>query len=259
MKSVSIKNFDTLDYATNEALNTLVTNLSFAGTDVRVIMLTSCQLQEGKSFLSMNLMRTLANVGKRVVLVDADLRKSVLMARYGISAPANAMGLSHYLANMCTINDVVYSTNIAGAYLVPVGQDVVNSLMLLNKARLSSLLKGLASSFEVVLVDAPPVGIIIDAAEIAKSCDGVLFVVSSNNVTRRELVDATRQIQKTGCPILGAVLNKVTFDTHSSKKYYHKAYYANYSNDAYKTGPRQRKKKQAPVFGAGSSRTRKKT
>lgn len=231
MNSVTITRFDSLDYAANEALNTLSTNLSFSGNNVSKIMLTSCQPQEGKSFLSMNLMRTLADMGKRVVLVDADLRRSLLVSKYGIQAPTHLRGLSHYLAGMCTLDDIVCETNITDAYVVLVGKDVANSLSLLSTPLMGQMLDALSRAFDYVLIDAPPIGVIIDAAEIAKSCDGVLFVVTNNGVTKRELVEATKQIEKTGCPILGCVLNKVTFDTHSSKKYYYRTYYTHYNEE----------------------------
>ncbi|MFR5575332.1 MAG: hypothetical protein ACLTJ2_05010 [Faecalibacterium sp.] len=78
MKQLKITKFPALDYAGNEAFNTLSTNLSFAGASVKKIMITSCHAAEGKSYLSMNLMRTLAQRGIKVALVDADLRRSTL-------------------------------------------------------------------------------------------------------------------------------------------------------------------------------------
>lgn len=242
MNSVTITRFEPLDYATNEAINTLSANLSFAGPNIKTIMLTSCQPQEGKSFLTMNLMRTLADMGKRVVLVDADLRRSLLVSRYGIQASSQAMGLSHYLAGMCSLDDILCSTNLMDAYMILSGKDVANSLSLLSTPLLRQLMDVLARSFDYVLVDAPPVGVIIDAAEIAKSCDGVLFVVTDSGISRRELTDATRQIQKTGTPIVGAVLNKVSFDTRSAKRYYHRTYYTHYSDQYDKEQDRKRKK-----------------
>ena len=84
MKQLKITKFPELDYAGSEAFNTLSTNLSFAGETVKKIMITSCHASEGKSYLSMNLMRTLAQRGMKVALVDADLRRSVVNAQYGL-------------------------------------------------------------------------------------------------------------------------------------------------------------------------------
>ncbi len=84
MKQLKITKFPALDYAGNEAFNTLSTNLSFAGASVKKIMITSCHASEGKSYLSMNLMRTLAQRGMKVALVDADLRRSMVNSDYGL-------------------------------------------------------------------------------------------------------------------------------------------------------------------------------
>ena len=240
-KSLSITRLANLDYACTEALNTLCTNLSFAGNAVKKIMLTSCQPMEGKSFISINLLRALAALGKKVVLVDADLRRSVAESRYGIVIKDDKKGLSHYLAGMCDMEDVIYQTNIDGAYMVIEGRGVSNSLPLLSTPMLSHLLDTLAQSFDIVLVDVPPVGIIIDAAMVARSCDGALFIVSDSIISRRELREAKQQIEKAGCMILGAVLNKVSFSTHGSKKYYYKTYYTHYTNSDYDTKSSKRK------------------
>ena len=97
MNSLEFTRFPQLEYAGAEALNTLCTNLSFSGANVRKIMMTSCHSAEGKSFISMNMMRTFAALGKRVVLVDADLRRSMIASRYGMQmySDTNGQGLTH--------------------------------------------------------------------------------------------------------------------------------------------------------------------
>ena len=240
MNKVEITRFAELDYACSEALNTLCANLSFVGSGKKKIMITSSRASEGKSFLAMNMMRTLAALGRKVVLVDADLRRSLIVNRYGVRLQnENHQGLAHYLAGMCALEDILCSTDIVGAYMVTSGREVSNSLSLLTTPLLATLLDTLARDFDVVLIDAPPVGVIIDAAEIAKSCDGTLLIVSYNETNRRELSESKKQIERTGCPVLGAVLNNVTFDTLSSKKYYYSKYY--YSHYA-KSGERTEKK-----------------
>ncbi len=228
MNQVSIDRFPPLGYATGEAINTLCTNLTFSGEDVRVIMVTSSHASEGKSFLTMNIMRTMTKLGKSVALVDADLRRSVITSKYGFHFEENSKkyGLSHYLAGMAEMDDVIYKTNIDGAYVVPIGKEVSNALPLLNSRRFELLIDHLVDNVDYVLVDAPPVGLVIDAAQIAKSCDGTLIVVSYNSERRQELIDVKEQMEKTGCPILGAVLNMVEYDTYLGKKYSYKSYYS---------------------------------
>lgn len=250
MKRIDFTRFAELEYTGEEAINALCTNLTFSGAGVRRIMMTSCHASEGKSFITMNMMRTFAKLGKRVVLVDADLRRSMILSRYGGRVQKGVQfGFAHYLAGMCGVEDVLYETNIPGAYMVPVGREVNNSLSLLTTNKLTQLLDWLASKFDFVLVDAPPVGMIIDAAEIAKSCDGVLFVVNYNTISRREMQEAKSQIERTGCKILGAVLNNVTFDTYSSKKYYYKSYYnTHYESDYYQhTAPKSASRSGSPA------------
>ena len=233
MKKLMLTKFEPLDYAANEAINTLCANLTFSGAGIRKIMITSSQAAEGKTLTTMNMMRTFAALGKTVVYVSGDLRRSPIVQAYGIRFEGeDTVGITHYLAGMASAAEVVYQTNIPGAYLVPVGRDVSNSLSLLSTPRLPALLDYLASAFDIVLVDSPPIGVIIDAAEIAKSCDGTLIVVNYDGVRRQELVKVKEQLEQTGCPILGTVLNMVKLDNYLSKKYYYKSYYS-YGYNAY--------------------------
>lgn len=244
MNNLEFTRFETLNYACEEALNTLCTNLTFAGKDKKVLMVTSSQPHEGKSFVSMNAMRTFASLGYRVALVDTDLRKSQISAKYGMRVTeGQGYGLAHYLAGMCTMENVLYETNIPNAYMVPIGRSVSYSLSLLTSDRLETLIEALREKFDYVIVDAPPIGIIIDAAQIAKFSDGVLIAVKYNSIGRRELAGVKDQVEKTGCPILGCVLNSVTFDSISSKHYYNRYYYYHYNSGYYAYDAKGKKRK----------------
>ena len=224
--AIEITKFPALEYSATEAFNTLCTNLSFFGINQNCIMVTSCVPNEGKTFVAMNLMRSLTKLGKTVTLIDADLRKSVIQERYEMVISEDAKhGLAHYLAGMCDMEDVVQRTNLSGAYFVPVGVRASNSLTLLNSGRISELIERLSQSCDYVIVDAPPVGTVIDAAEIAKSCTGTLFVVKENEIRRRMLREAKLQIARAGCEVLGAVMNQVEFGSYANKKYYKRGYY----------------------------------
>lgn len=238
---MDIGNFPELDYACEEAINTLCTNLSFCGSKQKRIMVTSSRAHEGKTFIAMQLMRALAKLGKKVVLVDADLRRSVLNTHYNLEVMRGyGDGLANYLAGMCEAEQIVYMTDIYNARIIPVGRTVSNSLALLSDGRFGQLMESLSQTYDVVIVDAPPVGIVIDAAEIAKCCTGILLVVQYKETHRKELLDVKAQVEQTGCPILGAVLNNVSFDSYSSKKYYNKYYYSHYASDYYKPTKRTR-------------------
>lgn len=226
MKKVTISKFPLLDYSANESMNTLCTNLSFMGSNVKKIMFTSCHPNEGKSSISMNVMRTFASMGMAVVLVDADLRKSVLASKYGVTYPKNHLGLTHYLAKELVLEDVLYETDLPGAYIIPAGHEVLNSMQLLSTWRFPKLLDQLCTMFDYVIIDTPPVGAIIDPAVIARSCDGTVFVVSENMTRKKELIEAKKQIESANCAILGAVLNNVSMKSRSNKYYYRTKYTA---------------------------------
>lgn len=255
MEQLEFVRFRPLDYACSEAVNTLCTNLSFISRDKRKIMVTSCRPGEGKSFISMNIARTMAKLGHSVVLVDSDLRKSNIEARYGLNVlSGKGYGLAHFLAGMSEIDNSLYTTNIQNFCFIPIGYEVSNSLALLNTPRYGWLLDKLAKQFEYVFVDAPPVGTIIDGAEIAKSCNETILAVSYNKIPRDELQEVKQQIIQTGCEILGVVLNGVTFDSISSKKYYNKSYYSSHYGENYygKSDGKNDKKDKKPRNTADS-------
>ncbi len=240
MNYLEITRFPTLDYACTEAMNTLCTNLSYCGADIRTILFTSRYEHEGKSSIAMNVMRTLAGYGKRVLLVDADLRCSSLARRYRFSfAGKDAFGLAQYLAGMCDLEHAVYQTNLPGAYILPAGREVLNSMQLLASPRYGEMIHSLKERFDVVLVDTPPAGVIVDAMEVAKYCDGAVLVVEYNKGRSQDIGEVAANIAKTGCPVLGAVMNGVNLKSFRNRKYYYRSeryssYYRRYGKNAEK-------------------------
>lgn len=234
MNYLNITRFPALDYACVEAMNTLCTNLSYCGTDIRVLLFTSRYEQEGKSSIAMNVMRTLAGYGKKVLLVDADLRCSTLARRYRFNfVQGEALGLAQYLAGMCSLDEALYQTNLPGAFILPAGRDVLNSMQLLATGRFGEMIAALRQSFDMIIVDTPPAGVIVDAVEIAKHCDGAVLVVGYNKGRRQDIGDVAANIAKTGCPVLGAVMNGVNLKSFRNKRYYYRseqysAYYHHY-------------------------------
>lgn len=236
MKTIEFANFPTQSFAYAEAMNTLATNLSFCGDNVKTVLLTSRFAGEGKSFVAMNLMRTLASLQKRVVLLDADLRRSRIVTNYmGRTPDGNMDGLAHYLAGHVEMDDIVYATNFTNAYFIPIGREVSSSLQLLSSNRLQTLMDALRASFDVVLIDTPPVGMIVDALEMAKYADGAMIVVGYKRGRKQEIKDIVSTVQKTGCPVLGAVMNNVNFDTLANRQYYYRSerYFSYYKHKNY--------------------------
>jgi len=225
MKKCIIEGFPECSYMLQEGFNTLATNISFAGADIKKIMITSSSASEGKSTVSMNLLRTLAKLGYRTVLVDTDLRRSQITNGYQLRFEKDeGDGLAHYLAGKCSQADIVYETNLPNAFIVPVGRVVTNSVQLLRSPALEDLLTTLAQDNDYILLDTPPIGMVVDAALVARCCDGTLLTVQFDSVSRRSLRNVTHQLMGTGCPILGTVLNDVPSGGLESGYYYRRYY-----------------------------------
>ena len=239
---LEVSNFPQLDYVCNEAMNTLCTNLSYCGKDIRKIMITSRYAEEGKSYIAMNLLRTFSQLGKRTVLIDTDLRASGIQSDYRLRYSTQShYGLSEYLSGICGLDEAVYQTNLPNTYMIPAGHEAPNPLQLLDTRLMGELIEQLAEQFDVVLVDTPPVGVLADAVALAKFCDGALLVVGYCKGKQQEIGDAVENIKQTGCKVLGAVFNGVKFNSMSNRHYYYSSErYASHYNKRYYT----RKKKE---------------
>ena len=229
-----------MPYDVNEAMKLLRTNLQFCGKDKKVIMITSTLADEGKSTVSMNLCRSLAQLGSRVVLLDADMRKSVLADRF--TKERNLPGLSHLLSGRNGLEDVLMETDMDNFHMILAGRVPPNPAELLSSARMQKLIEICREEYDYVIVDCPPINLVVDAAIVAPLCDGIVMVVSSGNVPYRLAQGALDQLQATGCPVLGAVLNMV--DQKNEKYYYRKGYYSKGYYQKYygESGPRNTRK-----------------
>lgn len=214
-----------------EAIKTLRTNLQFAGRGIQVILATSCYPNEGKSDIAFQLAREIGNMGKRVLFLDADIRKSMLVSRYQVKQKG-ITGLSHYLCGQADPEYLCYESNFPNLDIIFAGRSVPNPSELLEDEAMGNLIQSLRSRYDFIILDVPPVLSVSDALITAKWCDGVILVVESKKVSYKALQRVKKQIEQTGCKILGAVLNKVDMqqDTYYSKYYGHYGYYNGYGN-----------------------------
>ena len=220
------KQLATADYKANESFKALRTNIMFCGDDVKVISLTSATPNEGKSSVSLNLAVSLAELGKKVICIDADLRKSVIRQKHKIKGATE--GFSHFLSGIKKFEDVVYSTNIPNLYMVLAGPVPPNPAELLASKYFKVLIDNLREVYDYVIIDTPPMGSVTDAAIVAKEVDGTILVIAANDVSYKFEQRVIEDLKKSDCRILGAVLNKVDMSTN---KYYGK-YYGEYSSEA---------------------------
>lgn len=231
MKTLTLNNLDTLPYATEEALNRLRINFNFCGDRFKKVLITSSVPGEGKSFISMNLWRMLGESGRNVVLVDADIRKSMMRTRYRIgSKDGEFVGLSHYLAGSASLDDVLYATNLPGAYLLPTAHTVFNPSILLQNGRVEEMLEALSKRFDYVLVDTPPLTNVADGELLASYCDGALLVVHGGDTPRNLISNSMKLLNRAGCDLMGVVLNRVTEEGNPFYQKYSKYgdYYADH-------------------------------
>ena len=219
MASINIERIKKLDHRSNEAYKNLRTNIQLCGSEIKVIMVTSAAPNEGKSSVSFNLAISLSEAGKKVIFIDADLRKSVLVGRYRINK--SVKGLTHYLSGIYKSEDVIYSTNSENLYTVFSGPIPPNPAELLSNKAFKLLINMLRETYDYVIVDTPPLGNVIDGAIVAQECDGAVFVIADKMVSYKFIQHAVAQLKKTDCKIIGAVLNKVNM---SENGYYGKYY-----------------------------------
>lgn len=209
-----------LNYSVDESYKSLRTNLLFCGEEKKIIAITSCTPNEGKSNVSFNLSVSLAESGKRVLLVDADLRKSVLVGRTEVDGEIK--GLSHYLSQQVSLENVIYATNIPRFHIIYAGIVPPNPAELLGGKHFKNLLKVVRDVYDYIIIDTPPLGSVIDSAVIADQCDGSIMVMESGVISYRFAQEVKEQLSRCACPILGVILNKVDLNKQGYGKYYGK-------------------------------------
>ncbi len=215
-----------------EAFKALRTNMTYLLEETgrgHVIMITSSIPGEGKSNISVNLAITLAQDNKKVILIDCDLRKGTLH-RY-LNVPPTAAGLSSVLTGETGLTETVYKLSY-GFNFMPVGALPANPSELIGSRKMSKMLSELSKQYDYVICDTAPVNAVADTSVLCRYVDGVILVVSHNEVTRNTVLAAKEQLEASNANILGVVLNK--YDSKitgaDSSNYY--SYY-NYSNYGY--------------------------
>lgn len=212
------------DYNYNEAIKTLRTNIQFCGSNIKTIMLTSAMPDEGKTDVSVSLARSLAQIGKKILFVDADIRKSILAARYRVGFKTS--GLSQYLSGQKDLEEIIYQTEDENLDIIFAGPYSPNPAELLEEDLFGQMLEAAKAYYDYVIIDTPPMANLIDSAIIAKKCDGAVMVIESGAISYRIEQKVKAQLEKSGCRILGVILNKVNL--HEDKYYGRYGKYSRY-------------------------------
>jgi len=228
MKTIELIVEEEQNYFMREAFNTLRTNILFSGKDVKTIVVTSCMAHEGKTTVSYETSKSLAESGKKVLLIDADLRKSVMASRY--TKDRGITGLSHLLSGQVTAEQAICKTQIAGLDIIFAGPYPPNPTELVGSPAFKELLDSQRDKYDYIIVDAAPLGLVIDAAVMASVCDGAVIVINAGTIKYRMAQGVKAQLQKSGCKILGVILNQVSRKGGLSGGSY---YSAKYSSEYY--------------------------
>ena len=217
-----------------EAYKTLRTNFNFltANGKNRTILVTSALQDEGKSGLAINLAISLVQAGNKVLLVDADMRNPSLH-RYLQLKISSGIGLSTLLTGEVKVGDCLVTTEqgmdvIAGGLIPP------NPTELIGSEAMRELLQVAAQRYDYVICDAPPVGVITDAAALSPLCDGVLFAIRQRFASRNQVHSALRSLQSVNAKILGTVMTR--YSAQKNGKGYGYGRYSRYSRYGRKYG-----------------------
>ena len=227
MQKIEIKQQKKLNFHISEAYKTLRTNVQLCGEDIKVVALTSCTPNEGKTSISFQLAQSMAEDGKKVLFIDADVRKSVLVGRYQMTTK-HVKGLTHYLSGQSKLTDVICQTNVEGLDVILTGPVPPNPSELLGGKYFKELIATQREKYDIIVLDTPPLGSVIDSVVVARQCDGIMLVIAAEEVSYKFAMKVKEQLEVADCKILGVVRNKLRFKTGG--KYYGK-YYGHYENE----------------------------
>lgn len=227
-----------------ESVRSVRTNLNFLASEKKskVICITSEVAGEGKSFVAVNLSSTLSLIDKKVILIAADLRRSKLHKTFHVP---NDMGLSNYLANQCTADDVINHSNQSGLDFIISGPVPPNPSELLHSDRMSELIKDLSERYDVIMIDTAPIGLVSDAIPLIRMSDINLFVLRSGKSKFYAATVPQRIAQEYNLNNTVIVLNAFAQDLLHSRyystkftgdnygKYYYYSDYTGYESSGY--------------------------
>lgn len=205
-----------------EYYNALKTNIQFLGKDIQVMSITSVSANEGKSVVSLNLAISLAQDNLRVLYIDADTRNSAFAGRFKLSGPVQ--GLTNFLSGVCQFSEIFHTTDIPGLDIVLSGRFPPNPTALLKSKTFIDFIHKSKKYYNYVIIDTPPLGLVIDAAIVARVCDGTILVTQAGKIKRHHIGMAIHQLELTGVPFLGVILNKLNISNQSY------GFYGSYGN-----------------------------
>jgi capsular exopolysaccharide synthesis family protein len=233
---VSMKNFDIenrLSSPAEEAYNVLRTNIQYYELDrkIRTVAVTSWNPGDGKTTTAVNLSISIAKSGMKVLFVDMDLRKPMVMKHLGNST---FKGMSNLLGGTASLDEVITTTNIEGFSFISCGVKPINPVELIESDRFTTFLEMVKKRFDMIIIDTPPLGSVIDCAIIASQLDGTIIVVKPHTLKFMNMKMMKVQLEKVNAIVLGVVLNDINksdyknyydgYDYYGNQKKFHRSW-----------------------------------
>ncbi|MBO7747818.1 CpsD/CapB family tyrosine-protein kinase [Paenibacillus sp. MWE-103] len=204
----------------SEAYRSLRTNIQFSAIDkgIKVLMATSALAGEGKTTTITNLAIAYAQEGKKVLLIDGDLRRPSLHAVFQLT---NRVGLTSALFNQNILAEVIRDTSVDHLSVITSGPIPPNPSEILGSQRMLALIEELKQEFDLILFDTPPILAVTDGLVISAYCDGVVLVVHAGKVKRSLVMKAKSNLDHAKANVLGVVLNNKSQSKHNNQYYYY--------------------------------------
>ncbi|MBP3197658.1 MAG: CpsD/CapB family tyrosine-protein kinase [Butyrivibrio sp.] len=193
-----------------EEIKNLRTSIIFSGEDIKTVVFTSCVANEGKSTISIETVRSFAEMGRKALYIDCDLRKSLLERK--IHEGKIEKGLTHYLTGQCKLEEIIYNNDgneDVSFDLIPSGPYSSSPTELLSSEKFRNMLADIRKKYDIIIIDTPPLMSIVDASIVSTNADGAVLVVEAGNVNYKVIQKTRDKLLQYGARILGVVLNKV--------------------------------------------------
>lgn len=204
----------------SEAFRSLRTNIQYANIDknIKLILLTSTVQREGKSTISSNLAYSMAESGKKTLIIDCDMRKPRLHKVFSLP---NLEGLTNILMDDSTNFDVIHKMpGEENLYILPSGPIPPNPAELLGSNKMKDFLEKIKETYDMVIIDSPPISLVTDAAIISTIVDGTILLIEAGQTKIEEAQHSVEVLKKVNSRILGVVLNKIPIDENEYYQYY---------------------------------------
>ncbi len=204
----------------SEQYRTIRTNIEFSSVDdeIRSIMVTSSGPGEGKSTTTANLAVVFAQQGKRVLLIDADLRKPTVHYTFGIT---NTFGLTNVLTRQMELKDAIKKTNEELLHVLPSGPIPPNPAELLSSRGMKEFFEETKGAYDMIIFDTPPVLAVTDAQILSNQCDGTVLVISSGRTEVEAATKTKELLEAANAKVLGIVLNNKKMNKNNNYYYYY--------------------------------------